>query len=177
MTEPNGNSEAMQTASAQQQQEQIVALSADADAAEARSLQARENFQTVQGQAAQALNMNPATPQGQILQQALMAAFQWGGEAANASDHAVQRRKEVALIQQLVTAQETELKESRERRANEAAESTKRTSILERLAVATEKLVDKGDKFEQLVEAILPMAKDAKEEAAGKKKNQISQGA
>jgi hypothetical protein len=163
-TESNGNSEAMQPAS--QHQEQIAALNADVEAAEARTLQARQNFQTICAQAATALNLLPTTQQGQTLQQALMAAFQWGGEAANASDHALQRRKEVALVEQINAAQEAELKESREHRANEVAESKKRTEILARLAVSTEKLADKGDKFfvasEQLVKLLTPMVAEQK---------------
>ncbi len=161
-TESNANnSEAMTQASTQQQQEQMVAMSADADAAEARSVQARTNFNTVCQQAAAALNLNPQTPQGALLQQALQAAFQWGAEAANASDHAVQRRKEVELVGQLVAAQEAELKESRERREQAREESNKRTAILEKLANNTEQLAKKGDKFFEVLDGLVPSLVEA----------------
>lgn len=166
-TESNGNSESMQAASAQQTQEQVVALTTDADAAEARSAQALENFKTVCAQAAQHLNLNPQTPQGAILQQALSAAFQWGGEAANASDHAVQRRKEVDLLRQIATAQEAELKESRERRAQARDESSKRTAILDRLATSTEKQGDELAKIAKLVDVLGPLADKQKKTSVG----------
>jgi hypothetical protein len=154
MTESNGNNEtAIQAASSQQ--EQIVALNSEVEAAAARAAQARQNFQTICTQAAGALNLAPQTPQGQILQQALMAAFQWGGEGANASDHALQRRKEVRLLEQFVSSQEAEIKKQQEHRDSEVAESKKRTAILDRHATSTEKL---GNNVHDLVELLKPMA-------------------
>jgi len=142
----NGTGEAATLTVAQQQhQEQVAALVADADQAQARSTQAREALQSVFTQASTALNIAQGTQGAQILQQALMAAFQWGGEAANASDHAAQRRKEVGVLSQIAKTNEDELKESRAHRLKEAEESTFRTKMLERIALSNEKLVAKLD--------------------------------
>lgn len=133
MENETNKSEALQSPAAQQQHEQIAVLTADAERADGRATQAREMFQTICAQAAQALGLTPAMPQGQILQQALAASFQWGFQAADATDHAVQRREEVQLLAKIARASEDELLESRARR-------TKEVDLMERLVSAQEKM-------------------------------------
>jgi hypothetical protein len=126
-----------------QQQEQITALATDGEQAAAREQKARESFQTVCGQAAQALSMPPTSPQGQILAQALVAAYQWGLEAADAGANVAQRREEVAAMQQFVKSQIDALKDQAQRREKDAEASMQRLALLERIAKSQEGMLDK----------------------------------
>ena len=142
-----------ENALAQQQQEQIAAAVADAEVAENRADIAQKKFGEVCTQAAAALGTNPQSVHGQVLMGALTAAFQWGAEFANASDHAQARREEVQLLARIAKAQEAELGEGRRRRSREAEESAIRTDLLTKQISLTEKQVALMEKHIAILEA------------------------
>ena len=151
MTQTN-EPEAAQHPVVQQTEEQIAALATDGEHASAREQKARDAFQAVCVQASQVLSMPPNTPAGQMLQQALMAAFQWGIEASDASATVAQRREEVVAMQQLAAMQKSSLLATHARLVKEAAESAEKLVILGRIAEASEGMLKLTEKQVAMLE-------------------------